>query len=333
MMLKSCLHILFILWGSFVFSSNNLKLDTISDTSKLIDHYLSNKDLAWSFRLVSNFKQQRFSLKHNKESIKYTPNNPFGVGFGIANQRLVLDIVFNLKTNKENPTDKFAAEGATIYKKNFIDFTWENVHGYNEKDSKNEVEIFRPDVSIFSIGVGYLRFLGKNEFTVREMKSGIANQEKTSVGFGAGGFVTFNRLDTDNIPLIAPHQIPGFNQQAQITKFKSYGGGAEVGISSFFVLPANFFASIFVAPGIGLEYKKVTTLHQSYNPSNPIIYKTDFFVSAGYNHKKYYINFTFFSRFYKTDFDYGNKAFLDITKSKLIFGYHLGKVDQIKKLF
>jgi len=326
-MIKKCLYIVIFIWANFAFSSNFIRSDTIPKLSKLEYTYLFSKDLDWSVRLVSNFKQQLFHLKNNNESLKYTPNNPFGIGFGIANQKLIIDILFNLKTNKEAPTTKFAAEGAAIYKNNLITFTLEDVQGYNVAGSKNDVDIFREDISLFSIGLSYLRFLGKKDITVRGMKSGLSTLDKTIVSFGLGGFFIFNKLDANGISIIPPiEDTPYFNDRAQITKFSAYGGGFAAGISSYFLLPAHFFASIYVGPGVGLEYKKVNTVVGSYEPSNLFIYKADVFASVGYNRRKYYINFTFFNSFYSTDLNYDNKALLNITKSKLVFGYNIGKI-------
>jgi len=311
-----------------------IHIDTIPKLSKLEDTYLLSKDLVWSVRLVSNFKQQLFQLKNNNESLKYAPNNPFGIGVGVANQKLIIDILFNLKTNKEEPTTKFAAEGATIYKKNLFTFTWENVQGYNVAGSKNNVDIFRDDVSIFSIGLSYLHFLGKKDITVRGMKSGISSQDKNIFSFGLGGFFIFNKLDANGISIIPPIKgTPYFNDYAEITKFKAYGGGIAAGVSAYIVLPAHFFASIYVAPGVGLEYKKVNTVFGSYEPSKLSIYKADVFASVGYNRKKYYINFTFFNSSYCTNLNFDNKALLNITKSKLVLGYYLGKRKKPKKIY
>jgi len=326
-MIKKCLYIVIFIWTNFAFSSNFIRSDTIPKLSILENTYLFSENLDWSVRLVSNFKQQLFLLKNNNESLKYTPNNPFGIGVGIANQKLIIDILFNLKTNKEAPTTKFAAEGAALYKKNLITFTLENVHGYNVAGSKNDIDIFRDNISIFSIGLSYLHFLSKKDITVREMKSGLSALDKTTVSYGLGGFFIFNKLDANGISIIPPIEgTPYFNNQAEITKFSGYGGGLEAGVSSYFVLPAHFFASIYVAPGVGLEYKKVNTVFGSYEPSNLFIYKADVFASLGYNRKKYYINFTFFNSFYSTNLNYNNKALLNITKSKLIFGYNIGKI-------
>lgn len=126
-----------------------------------------SKKLDWSVRLVSNFKQQQLRLRNADNKLIYKPNNPFGVGFGIANQKMVIDILFNIKGGEENPTKKFAAEGAIILNKNLFGFVLENVHGYQVSSHQNEEEVFREDMSAFSLGLDYIRILSKNDITVR----------------------------------------------------------------------------------------------------------------------------------------------------------------------
>jgi len=333
-MIKELLYILLFIWGNLAYSSNFKSNDTLIKPKVLIDSLFLSEKLNWSVRLLSNFKQQQFRIRDEDDNLKYSPNNPFGIGVGIANQKLIIDIVFNLKgiEKKEEQTEKFAAEGAFMVKKNLFNFALENVHGYNVSNKYLETDIFRDDISIFSLGVGYLHIFSKGEFTVRGMKSGLTSLEKTSIAFGAGGFIILNSLNADG-SIIPPDAKPLFNEQAQIKKLNTYGAGVSGGFSSYFVLPANFFASIYIAPGIGLEYKDIKTEEDSYRPSNPIVYKTDFFASAGYNRKKFYINFTFSTNLYFTSLDYNNAASLSVTKSKLIFGYNIGKINMPRKIF
>lgn len=314
------------------FANHFKEKDTLITPAQILDSLIFSEKLDWSVRLVSNFKQQSFRLRNDDNKLKYMPNNPYGIGFGIANQKLIIDILFNLKTGNGEYTEKFAAEGALIIKRNLFNFALENVHGYQISNNKNNASIFRDDMSIFSLALGYLRVLSKNDFTVRGMKSGYTAQEKTTVTFGAGGFLIVNSMSADG-SIIPMEAEPYFNVKAQIHKINSYGAGVSAGISSYFALPAHFFASIYIAPGIGLEYKEIKIEDDSYIPSKPIIYKTDFFASAGYNREKFYINFTFATNIYGTSFDFNNTGVLSITKSKLVFGYNLGKINFPRKIF
>lgn len=323
-----------ILFTNSAYSLDFKKNDTLIKPKAIADSLIFSEKLNWSVRVLGNFKQQQFRIIDENEKLAYKPNNPFGVGVGIANQKLIIDIVFNIKgtVKKEEQTKKFAAEGAFILKRNLFTFTLENVHGYNISNNQNDAEIFRDDISIFTLGIGYLNMLGEKKFSVREMKSGANGPTKTSVTFGIGGFLIINSLSADD-SIIPPEAVPYFNDEAHIKKLNAYGAGVLGGIASYFKLPANFYATAYVAPGIGLEYKEVKTIEDSYKPSNPLVYKTDLFGSLGYNRKKFYINFTFSTNLYFTNLDYDNRASLGITKSKLIFGYNIGKINMPRKIF
>ena len=312
---------------SATYASNFKKNDTLLKPIQILDSLVFSENLDWSVRLVGNFKQQRFTLKNNQDKLYYKPNNPYGIGIGIANQKLVIDIVFNIKTQEEEfQTNKFAAEGGLVLKKNYIGFILENVHGYNISNNSNDTEIFRKDMSIFSLGLNYLHLFKNEHFSVRMMKSGVTAKEKTSVSLGFGGFFIVNKISSDGT-IVPVDSNPYFNDQAEITKFTAIGAGILAGAATYIVLPANFFLALSASTGIGLEYKEISAEMESYVPSNPLVYKLDLFTGLGYKGKKFYVHFNFGTNLYATDLDFNNKALLSVTKSKLIFGYNIGKIN------
>ncbi|UCE92644.1 MAG: DUF4421 family protein [Flavobacteriaceae bacterium] len=310
--------------------ASNLKVsDTLPTPGQFIDSILLDEKLDWSVRLVSNFKQQQFRLGNGESKLIYRPNNPFGIGFGIANQKIVIDIIFNIKGGNEDQTNKFAAEGSILFNKNMFSFMLENVHGYQVESLQHDEDIFRDDISAYSLGLEYLRILSKESFTVRDMKSGSTSGRKTFLAYGLGGFLIMRGLTADG-SIIPETDRPYFNDQAQIYDLSTFGGGILAGVSSYFKLPANFFFTVYVAPGIGLEYKYVKAETENYIPSNPVVYKATIFGALGYNRKKFYIHTTFGSNWYFTSMDYGNDIFLSVTKAKFIIGYRIGNLG-IKK--
>lgn len=312
---------------SETYAYNFKKNDTLLKPYQILDSLVFSEKLDWSVRILSNFKQQRFTLKNQQDKLYYKPNNPFGFGIGIANQKLVIDIVFNIKTEEEAlQTNKFAAEGALVLKKNVIGFLLENVHGYNISSNVTDAEIFRKDMSIFSLGLNYLHLFKNEHFSVRMMKSGVTIHEKTNISLGLGGFFIVNKISSDGT-IVPVDSNPYFNNQAEITKFTAIGAGISAGIATYIVLPANFFLALSASPGIGLEYKEISAETESYVPSNPLVYKLDLFTGLGYKGEKCYVHFNFGTNLYGTDLDFNNKALLSVTKSKLIFGYNIGKIN------
>ncbi len=312
--------------------ANLIESDTLPTATTLIDSLLLSEKLDWSVRLVSNFKQQQFRLSNEESKLIYRPNNPFGIGFGVANQKMVIDVVFNIKGNNEDVTNKFAAEGALIINKNMFGFSLENVHGYQVTSEQTNEQEFRDDISAFSLGLEYLRILSKHKITIRGMKAGLSDKRKTFVSYGLGGFTIIKDLKTDG-SIIPEADRPYFNEQAEIYETTSFGGGVLGGLTSYFALPGHFFATLYVAPGVGLEYKYLKTEGGNFVVSNPLIFKTDLFASLGYNRKKFYIHFTFGTDWYVSSLDFDNELFLSVTKSKFIVGYNIGKIFKSKKSF
>jgi hypothetical protein len=325
---------IFLLVFSISCFGNNFKAkDTIPKPSQIIDSLVFSENLDWSVRLVTNFKQQQFRLRNENNKLLYMPNNPFGVGFGIANQKMVIDIIINLKTGEEEEhTTKFAAEGAIILNRNLFGFTLENVNGYEVSSRQNLEENFREDIRMFSLGLEYLRVLSKNTITVRGMKSGLPDQQKSFVSYGLGGFFLMRHLDA-GASIIPDSDREYFNEQAEIYDYSGIGAGVLAGFNAYFALPANFFATVLVSPGIGFEYKYVKTETDNYAPSNPLLLKTDLFASLGYNRKKFYVHFTFGTDWYLSSLNFDNDVFLSVTKSKIAVGYEIGKIFKKKKAF
>ncbi|WKK67449.1 DUF4421 family protein [Lutimonas zeaxanthinifaciens] len=310
-------------------ASNLSENDTLPSPGQVLDSIVLSDKLNWSVRAVTNFKQQQFRLGNGDHKLIYRPNNPFGVGFGVANEKIVIDVLFNIKGGEENQTKKFAAEGSVLLSKNLFSFMLENVHGYQIESLQNDQDNFRDDISAYSLGLEYLRILSKEDFTVRDMKSGSTTDKKSFLSYGIGGFLIMRGLDADG-SIIPEADRMYFNEQAQIYELSTFGGGILAGISSYFKLPANLFLTLYFAPGIGLEYKYVKTETVNYVPSNPVVYKALVFGALGYNLKKFYIHATFGSNWYITDLDYNNDLFLSVTKAKFIVGYKLGNLRKKK---
>lgn len=323
-MVKKLLLALLLFWcGESVFSINHMPSDTISKMPPLIDSLFLSKNLNWSLRVVSNFKQHPFQLRNDDYSLEYHPNNPFGIGVGIANQRIVIDIIFNIRKNsKRTQTSKFAMEGSFSFKKNFVAFFVENVNGYQVSNDFNDLENFRRDITEFSIGLSYLKLLGNKAFSVQLMKAGLSKHDTSIVQFGLGGFVIYSHLRSRN-SIVPEYAEPFFNEQAQLTDLNFFGGGISSGIFTYFPLPYDFFLTLNAAPGIGLLYKEATTETSSYSPNEPWIYRLDGFAAFGYNGKRIYAHFNFGTAIYGTSLDYNNDIIYNVTKSKFIVGYRL----------
>lgn len=261
-------------------ASVDMELDTLPKPVQILDSLMLSRDLDWSVRLVTNFKQQQFRIGTEDRRLIYRPNNPYGIGIGLANQKIVIDLLFNIKTGDEDHTNKFAAEGSVLFDKSLFSFIVENVHGYQVDSRQHMLDDFRDDLSAYSVRLDYLHILSKENFTLRDMKAGSKTKKKTFVSYGIGGFVITRGLSAD-ASIIPEADRPYFNEQAEINGISTIGAGVLGGISSYFNLPCNLFATLYFGPGIGLEYKYVQTETGNFVVSDPLLYKANFFCGTG----------------------------------------------------
>ncbi|MFL0353548.1 DUF4421 family protein [Xanthomarina sp. GH4-25] len=296
----------------------------------MIDTLLIDRDMNnWSVRLFTNYKGQSFNLINNEDKISFKPNNRAGVGFGLGTSKLIIDIAFNLKGNEENPTQRFDMQGSLIVGSNhLVGLYVQRYKGFNVKNNFNEPEFFSSDITSLSIGFSYLYSFDEISFSSATLKAGLAKEEKKHfISYGVGGFMVYDNFYTDNT--IIPYN-GDFNEDAYLNEFKGIGVGVSGGILSVFVLPANFFATLNVIPGIGFMYKKGYSETNNYRASNPMLYKLDYNAGIGYNYKRFYITLLYGSSIYTTNLDYGLNYLFSNTKAKISIGYKIKVNKKIK---
>ncbi|MCX7547500.1 DUF4421 family protein [Xanthomarina sp. F1114] len=308
------------------------KSDSLS-TKQVIDTLLIDRDMNnWSIRLFTNYKGQSFNLINDGDKLAFKPNNRAGVGFGLGTSKLIIDIAFNLKGNRENDTKRFDMQGSFIVgDHNLVNLYVQRYKGFNVNNNFNEPDVFRDDITSLSIGLNYLYTFNKISFSSATLKAGLANDEKKHfISAGVGGFMVYNSFMGDG-SLIPDNG--NFNGDAYLEQFKGVGVGVSGGILSVFVLPANFFATLNVIPGIGLMYKKGYSETDHYNVSNPLLYKIDFEAGVGYSYKRFYATLVYGSGIYTTNLDYGLNYVYSNTKAKISVGYKIRVNKKLKTPF
>ena len=297
-----------------------IKLPSFIDTL-FMDRDLNN----WSVRLFSNYKNSRFLLNSGDENLVYKPNNPFGVGFGLGNRKIILDIAFNIKSKDQEPTERFDLQVTLMLHKHHIDYFLHSYQGYNV--TYDNQEDFRTDIKDFSTGVDYMYIFNASEFSMAAMKSGLVRQKKAALSFGLGGFLYYTRTSADS-SIVPPELYPYFNEESRIVELSGFGAGVHASFNAMVPFLKNFFASAAITPGVGLMYKFVETESGSYHPVDPFVYKVDFSGILGYNANKFYINFTMGYVLFRTSLDHSNWIYNSAVKSKLAIGYKIRGKDR-----
>lgn len=299
---------------------DTLNLIQLVDTL-FIDHDINN----YSLRLFTNYKLKRFRIANDEFKSRYVPNNRFGIGFGFASSKLLVDIAFNIKDKNKDVTNRFDMQGTTILgKKNYVNFYVQTYKGFKVKNNFDEDFVFRDDIKSVTVGLNMLRTLPDIEFSYTLLKAGIDRLDKRfylTGGFGAFMFYDYFSAD-DNV--LNEETYPYFNDQAQIKRYNSAALGVLGGILSVFKLPENITLTCNLMPGMGLMYKHVTLEDDKYTPSNNFLFKMDYAVALGYNVDRYYLSLIYGGGVYSTKLGYDNNYRFNVTKAKLAFGYKLG---------
>ncbi|TYA56055.1 DUF4421 domain-containing protein [Formosa maritima] len=301
-------------------NNESISVMQIAD-SLFIDRNIKN----YSLRLFSNYKVKKFSIRNDDSKLKYVPNNKYGIGFGFASSKVLIDIAFNLKTNKEDVTNRFDAQGTLIAGKNhYVNGFVQTYKGFNIKNDFNEPTEFRSDIRSVTVGFNYLFTLSEIEFSYSLLKAGLAKRNKSVyITGGLGLFGVYDYFSADN-DIMPENGELYFDEYAQIKRYNSAAVGVLGGFLSVFMLPKNFIASCNIMPGIALMNKHIEIQDDTYKPLKPMLYKLDYTLALGYNAKRYYLTLIYNDGFYATNLDHGNKYTFNLSKAKLAFGYKLG---------
>ncbi|WP_245683460.1 DUF4421 family protein [Pseudotamlana agarivorans] len=308
------------------------KLDSLS-TKQIIDTLLIDRELKnWSIRLFTNYKGQSFNLKNGENKLSFKPNNRAGVGVGLGTSKLIVDVAFNLKGLEENPTERFDLQGAVIVGNNhLVGLYVQHYKGFNVTNNFGEPEFFSRDITSFSMGVNYLHTFDEISFSTATLRAGLMKAEKKHyISYGVGGFMIYDNFSA-NDALIPDRDF--FDSDAYINEFKGVGVGVSAGVLSVFVLPANFFVTLNVIPGIGLMHKRTFTEEDKHTVSNPLIYKLDYNAGVGYVYKRFYVTFVYGSCVYTSSLDHGLDYVFSNTKAKIAIGYKLNSKKKLKLPF
>ncbi|WP_223035025.1 DUF4421 family protein [Hanstruepera marina] len=306
---------------------DSLNLIDVVD-SLFIDHDISN----YSLRLFSNYKVKQFRLKNGDTKSRYVPNNRYGLGFGFASSKVLIDIAFNIKTANKEATNRFDAQGTIIVgKHHYANGFIQSYKGFNVKNNFGEPTVFRDDIKSITVGFNYLYTLSEIEFSYSLLKAGLAKRNKNI--YITGGLGVFGVYDyfSSNDDILPPNGELFYNEQAEIKRYNSIAVGVLAGFLSVFMLPKNFVATCNIMPGVALMNKSVTLEDENYKPSKPMLYKLDFTLALGYNVKRYYINLIYGAETYSTQLGYDNRYSFYLSKAKLAFGYKLGVNKKRKK--
>ena len=293
--------------------------------SRLLNAFWDRDLSRWSLRAIANHKVNDFWIRNEDYRVEFTPNNPSGIGFGIANSKLIVDIIFNLKTNKDAVTERLDIQGDFIFGRSYILFQFQEYQGFNAKNvSIEDPGVFRRDIKTRTFNLSYFYIFNTSVNVLHRIFSGAA-KDYGSAGTVLGGVYTaIHRLDADS-SIIPPSSEDLFNEEAQIIEMDQFGFGINLGYSYLFALPSDFLIYLSGAPGIGLSFKDIRTETINYRPSNIWQFTLNADIQIGYNGRRIYALVSSINTWFFSSLNYGNTTSSNSLKFKLVLGVKLGK--------
>ena len=316
--LISKLFFLFIFCFSY-FSATSQTLEDVD--SLLVDRNLEN----YSVRIFSNFKVKKFTIKDGDSKSKFVPNNRYGLGFGVASEKFIIDIAFNIKNPNKAETKRFDLQATTILKQqHYVNLYIQTYKGFNVKNDFDVPTVFRNDIRSVTFGINYLYTFDDVAFSYSQLKAGLPQKRNKDIYItgGLGVFGVYDYFSAD-ATVFSEETSAYYNEAANIKRYNGRALGLLAGFVSYFKLPENITATFNFMPGIALINKTITLEEDSYRPSNVMLYKIDFHVGLGYSYKRYYASLTYGNGFYSTNFNKDNKYFFNLSNAKLAIGYKL----------
>lgn len=234
----------------------------------IVDTLFIDRDLNhWSVRAISSFKDNNFRLSNSNYTLHYNPTNPAGVGVGYASSKLLLDLIFNIKTNQEEATERFDFQGNLLLKQELLLFQIQNYKGFTVTNtSSGDPGTFRGDVRSFSSSLNYTHLFKPGMKTLHAFYSNSQNKAIRIGTFLAGAYTTYHHIQADS-SIIPSSFGEYFNEQAQILEMSKFAFGISGGYAYFLPLSAHFFVMFVIDPGLGLNFKSIRTETLSYHPS------------------------------------------------------------------
>jgi hypothetical protein len=325
--LTCSLVILLIVNGmSNLSAQDSLQHEKNKNLVQLVDSLFIDRDISrWSIRALAISKDNNFKLKNDDNTLSYTPNNRSGIGFGFATSKLLVDIAFNIKSNKEEVTDRFDMQGNMLMGQNFLVFQVQNYQGFNvQNTSIDDPGIFRSDIRTFLTSLNLIHIFRSDIKTLTTIYTGMTKNYISTGSFLAGTNMGYYLVQADS-SIVPELSRTLFNEEAQIDDFRKFTVGLSGGYAYLLKLPSNFFILMAFTPGIGLNFRTVTTETISYNPTN--LWELYLYANIvfGYNGPAFYIEFGDENTWKFSSLGTGNSGSMNSTKFKFAFGWKLGR--------
>jgi hypothetical protein len=319
--------LLIVLWacGAPAFAQFDLTFLTTEWDSNYYNRFATH----WSVRLFSVSKNQTFSVlgKSDSARLNFRPNSKAAIGVGISYGTYALDIGFSVSNSREdsvNASESFDFMSGLYSGQHAFDLNFQHYAGFfsNFEHAATDT-VFRNDIRTFTLGVNYNYNFNYGRYSLNAPFIGTEIQKKTAGTPLAGAFFYYYDLRS-NETLIPAAGDSVFNEYAHFTEANLFSMGLMGGYAFTLVLPAHFFITASLIPGISFNLGDAKT-GEYYNIGHPLTISPKLVSrnSIGYSSRKFYALLSYY--FDGNTVNMGNKNQLnyDLSKLKLLMGYRI----------
>ncbi|MDA3868295.1 MAG: DUF4421 family protein [Salinivirgaceae bacterium] len=248
--------------GQSFFELNSYKRENV-DSTHILSFY---KDL--NIGLLIGQKQASISIADvEKESfLEYTPNTTTSIGLKLTYKWLGFNLGVGLGQSdatiiKYGKTERLDLQINTHFRKYVTDIYLQLYNGmylnnmadfnslYNEFDM---VHYQRPDIRFLNIGISSRYAWNYDKFSYKAAFDFNEKQLKRAGSLLIGGYSSISSIQTDST--LVPHFARGeFGEESLFTRISSFNLGISIGYIYTFVIKDDFFITLEISPGIGIQ--------------------------------------------------------------------------------
>ncbi len=253
-------------------------------------------------------KYVNFSLSdlQNDQYLDYQPNTSLSIGLKGAYKMLALSLAIGLPKTTEDVekygvTEKIDLQ-ANIYLRKFVVDAYfqyykgmylENMEEYYPLFPDNSSYYQRPDLVFINLGLSAKYIWNNKEFSYKAAYDFNEKQKINTGSFITGGYVFLSGAQADST--FVPHFArDNFRDSSLFAMASSFSVGVSAGYTYTFVIAQDFFISLALVPGVGLQFFSAENEEDA-----QIASKTGFGISTtgrialGYSKERFYSALTF----------------------------------------
>lgn len=332
--MRRCIGLTFLLCLPFL-TFSQASLDSLR--SKFIQSY-PDKFFLWP---VLKQRSLSFELSDPKEpgnTIRFKPNNAYGLGLGMYLFDLGIELVFAVPLNSEKESS-YGTTSAQDLQLNMLSRKWgadifyQSYRGFYLSNPDNPIPpsgVYpqRPDVQTENFGLSGVYVFNSNKFSLRSAYTFADRQLKSSGSFLLSSTFNSFRLTADSV-ILNSHYSTRIGLTYPVSSINYQTLSVAPGYAYNFVWRKIFISGLLaVGPAVQwLHYHDLSNVEQSVTKLNTF---ADFRFAIGYSTDRFFTGITYASQIRNVQFE--NIQFSSTSSTaRILFGWRFQEFGILKK--